>query len=245
MSMDLSQKIQNEREHAHRLLATNVSNWGWSTPAGKIRKQRRVQFLTALSLPANGKVLEVGCGTGTYTSDLAKKFTSLTAVDISDALLQRAAENTADNNIEFKVADIHATPFSDHTFDAVVGCSVLHHLDWTKALQEIFRILKPGGVIRFSEPNLINPQIFLQKRWKWLKKKLGDSPDEQAFSSRSIRKILRRLKYEQISVRPFEFLHPMTPSFLIPFAIRTEKFLELTPVRNIAGSLQIKARKPE
>ena len=66
-------------------------------------------------------------------------------------------------------------------FDAVVGSSVLHHLDVAQALRECFRVLKPEGVICFTEPNMLNPQIALQKNISFLKKRLGDSPDETTF----------------------------------------------------------------
>ena len=47
------------------------------------------------------------------------------------------------------VDNAYAMSFTDDSFDAVIGSSVLHHLDIEKALSEIYRVLRPGGVISF------------------------------------------------------------------------------------------------
>ncbi|MFI5348717.1 MAG: class I SAM-dependent methyltransferase [Elusimicrobiota bacterium] len=240
----LSDRVRREAEHGRAILAADESNWGWSTPAGRIRKQRRADFLTQgfSGLPSRPKVLEVGCGSGTFTADISQAFDDLVSIDVSDVLLEAARAKCP--KVRFEKADIHRTGFADGSFDLVVGCSVLHHLDWDLALREIMRLLRPGGQIRFSEPNLLNPQIFVQKKWPWLKRRLGDSPDESAFTPGQIRASLERSGFQDIVAEPFEFLHPQIPASLIDGVIRAEAWLQSTPLRSIAGSIKILARKP-
>jgi predicted SAM-dependent methyltransferase len=140
--------------------------------------------------------------------------------------------------------DAHHPHFMPSTFDAVVGVSILHHLEWETALKAYFEILKPGGTMRFSEPNLLNPQIFLQKNIPILKRWAGDSPDEYAFTKWQIEECLNQAGFKSIMVTPVEFLHPATPSRLIPLISRLEKILESTPLRHIGGSLLIEAIRP-
>jgi ubiquinone/menaquinone biosynthesis C-methylase UbiE len=166
----------------------------------------------------------------------------LTCIDISDVLLAAASQKHP--KVVFKKEDIHQTHFQDATFDLVLGCSVLHHLEWDLALREIHRILKPGGQLRCSEPNLLNPQIFLQKNWGWLKRRLGDSPDEYAFTPGEIRRSLTQQGFANISVTPFEFLHPATPSPLIPAVIKLEELISKGPLVSFAGSIKIVAFRP-
>jgi len=240
----LSDRLERERAHGKVILEGQESNWGWRTPAGRVRRERRASYLTELarSFQAPVRVLELGCGTGTFTGDFSRSFSDLTAIDISDSLLEVAAQRFP--NVKFVNADIHATPFEPASFDLVVGCSVLHHLEWDDALKEVFRILRPGGALRFTEPNLLNPQIFLQKNWPWLKKRMGDSLDETAFTPQRIRRSLESAGFASVSAEPFEFLHPATPEAWVPAVVRLESWVEKTPLRKIAGSIKISAMRP-
>jgi SAM-dependent methyltransferase len=239
--MNLSERLERERQHGLEILRTNESNWGWNTPAGRIRWQRRLDYLASALDDKDGNVLEIGAGTGTFTVGLACVYRHLTAIDISPDLLAVAAQKAP--GVTFECADAHELPFPESTFDAVVGCSVLHHLEWSRALKSFFRVLKPSGVLRFSEPNLLNPQIFLQKSIPALKRALGDSPDEYAFTSGRIGRDLEAAGFISISVRPYEFLHPSTPVALISFIQRLEAVFDRMPLRHFGGSLLIEARK--
>lgn len=53
----------------------------------------------------------------------------------------------ADEGIDYLTADARELPFPDDTFDAVVACAVLHHLDRPRALAEAARVVRPGGVV--------------------------------------------------------------------------------------------------
>ncbi|MBI3558261.1 MAG: class I SAM-dependent methyltransferase [Deltaproteobacteria bacterium] len=243
--ISLSERVARERSHGKLFMDSGTSIWCWNTPAGRIRKKRRCDFLTQ---PFNGnsgvtspKALEVGCGDGSFSGVLAAAFNDLTCLDVSDTLLDAARQLHPE--VTFVNADIHQTAFPDASFDLIVGCSVLHHLDWNIALKEMFRILKPGGELRFSEPNMLNPQVFLQKNWPWLKKRLGDSPDETAFTPHQIATSLEKAGFTGIVSEPYEFLHPGISKNFIGLLIRVETLLEKTPARWIAGSIRIKATR--
>jgi len=99
-------------------------------------------------------VLDVGCGPGTITADLAALVAPgrVVAVDSAQAILEQAAAHAAEvgqaDRIEFAVADVHALEFADDTFDVVHAHQVLQHVaDPVKALREMRRVCKPGGVV--------------------------------------------------------------------------------------------------
>lgn len=240
-------RSDHEIEHGRFLASASAEDiWGWGTPAGRLRARRRAEFIAGgAGLGPGKKVLEVGCGTGLFTELIAASGAEVLGVDISPELLELARKrNLPADRIKFVTArfedcDIHGP------FDAVVGSSVLHHLEYKPALARILQMLKPGGAISFAEPNMLNPQIAAQKNIPWLKKKLGDSPDETAFIRWGLARLLRETGFTDIAIRPFDWLHPYTPRPLIPLVRSMGLLVEKLPlVKEFSGSLYIFARKP-
>ncbi len=241
----MDKRLENEIEHGKYLAREGAGEvWNWESPAGKLRWQRRVKMLTT-HLKSSDKVLEIGCGTGYFTKEIAKTNAQVTAIDISPELLNIARQEITEPNVSFLLDNAYDLSFKDESFDSIVGSSVLHHLEIGKAISEMLRVLKPGGSIFFTEPNMMNPQIALQKNIPALKRKLGDSPDETAFFRWSLNKLLRKTGFTEIIIKPFDFLHPALSSSLIPFVSALGEAVEKTPIlKEIAGSLYISARKP-
>ena len=100
------------------------------------------------------KVLDVGCGNGRMMQLLADKQVEYVGCDISSQLISIARHKCQQYNfktVDFQVADIRKLPWPDQTFDVLLTVAVLHHLPhpdnrW-QALQEMYRVLKPGGLI--------------------------------------------------------------------------------------------------
>jgi SAM-dependent methyltransferase len=129
-------------------------------------------------------------------------------------------------------------------FDAVIGSSILHHLDIPRALHRMRQLLRPGGWLSFAEPNMMNPQVFALKNVPPIKRWLGDSPDETAFFRWPLRSLLRELAFDEIEITPFDWLHPATPEAWIGAVKRVGLLLERLPiVREFSGSLLIRARR--
>jgi 2-polyprenyl-3-methyl-5-hydroxy-6-metoxy-1,4-benzoquinol methylase len=240
-------RLINEIQHGRFLAIRGAGEvWNWETPAGRLRWARRVKMLTC-HLREGMEVLELGCGTGYFTREIAKTGARLTAIDISPELIEIARHELKDvPGVAFSIQNAYEMNFADERFEAVVGSSILHHLDVASALGECFRVLKPGGTISFTEPNMLNPQIALQKNIPFLKKKLGDSPDETAFFAWGIKNRAASAGFVDVRVRCFDFLHPAIPERLLPVLIPVAALLEKVPlVANIAGSLHIRAVKPQ
>lgn len=240
----MDQRIEHEIEHGKFLAREGAGEiWNWESPAGKVRWKRRVEMLTSHITP-NMQVLELGCGTGYFSREITGTGAQITAIDISPDLLNIARSEVQSEHIIFKEENAYNLTFSSASFHTVVGSSVLHHLDIEKAIAEIFRVLKPGGSMVFTEPNMMNPQIALQKNIPWLKRKLGDSPDETAFFRWPLLKQMSRAGFSNIQIIPFDFLHPAIPPRMIQSVSAFGNAIEKIPVlREIAGSLYIKATR--
>jgi len=240
----MDKRLHNEIEHGKYLAREGAGEvWNWESPAGKIRWQRRVKMLTTHLKPSD-KVLEIGCGTGYFTKEIVKTGAFVTAIDISPELLNIAKQEITAPNVSFVLDNAYELSFDNNTFDSIVGSSVLHHLEIEKAISEMFRVLKPGGSMFFTEPNMMNPQIALQKNIPALKRKLGDSPDETAFFRWSLKKLMQKTGFTEIIIKPFDFLHPSLPHSLIAFISSMGEAAEKMPLfKEIAGSLYISAKK--
>jgi len=218
--------------------------WGWSTPPGRLRAERRARFLIAAARLGPGvRCLELGCGTGIFTANLVESGCELVAVEISEELAEQCRERVG-ARAEVVVGNVETGEGLDgRTFDAIVGVSVLHHVNMELCLQNTFSTLVSGGRFAFSEPNMANPQVWAVKNIDAIGRLLNETPHETAFHPDELRELFEDAGFEVDVCEPFEFLHPATPSAVIPFVRRLERFLERTPARTIAGSIRISGRK--
>ncbi|MFF4990033.1 class I SAM-dependent methyltransferase [Streptosporangium saharense] len=98
-------------------------------------------------------LLDVGCGPGTITAELAALVSpgTVTAVEVTEealALARAEVERRGLSNVEFAVADVHALDLPDGAFDVVHAHQVLQHVgDPVQALREMRRVCAPGGVV--------------------------------------------------------------------------------------------------
>lgn len=105
------------------------------------------------SLKPQMSILDIGCGPGTITADLAELVPEgrVTAVDHAPGILDRARATAAERgleNVEFAVADVHALDHPDDTFCVVHAHQVLQHVgDPVRALREMYRVTRPGGFV--------------------------------------------------------------------------------------------------
>lgn len=242
-------RAQSEINHGQKLVSGPAPEvvWGWGTEAGKCRALRRSKLIIARAgLKPGMRVLEIGCGTGNFTELFAVTGASIVAVDISPDLLAIARKKTFPaGNVTFMEKRFEECEVAG-PFDAVVGSSVLHHLVIGESLRKIFDLLVPGGAMCFAEPNMMNPQIMLQKNIPALKKMMGDSPDETAFIRWGLARQLKNCGFTDVGIEPFDWLHPATPRAMIGMVGKMGALVERTPlIREFAGSLCIFARRPE
>jgi len=248
MSTSQQTLLDHEIEHGRKLMREGAESvWNWSSPAGRKRADRRAAFLVQAGKIASGDLaLEIGCGTGLFS----RKVFDLTgarikAVDLSPELLLIARNSLEQRTgIEFTEEDAMHLSSKDCTFDVVFGSSILHHMVFDAALREILRVLKKRGRMVFAEPNMLNPQILIQKNIPFIKKRLGDSPDETAIVRWKLKKQMEELGFSNIRITPYDFLHPATPAAMIPFVDKAGRLIEKIPgLREIAGSVIIYAEK--
>lgn len=99
-------------------------------------------------LDRNMVVLELACGTGILSVRLAGSVKILEATDFSGKMIKEAKQKCRSSRLHFSVQDATALPYAPETFDAVIISNALHIMPLPeKALAEIRRVLKPGGLL--------------------------------------------------------------------------------------------------
>lgn len=116
----------------------------------RYRAALTLRWIEELGLPARAAVLEVGCGAGLVSIEIAQRGLQVEATDPVDAMLdlarQAAVREGLTRRMRVRAANVHALPYPDQTFQLVVGLGVLPWIDSpAAALTEIARVLVPGG----------------------------------------------------------------------------------------------------
>ncbi len=161
---------------------------------------------TRAYLDKTSRVLEVGCGTGTTALKLAGDAGSITATDITPAMIGIARgklEDSGIGNVEFACCDATAPGFTDGAFDAVMAFNLLHLLpDAEGAVARAYALLKPGGYfisktacLRELSP-LWRPAIFLMQL-------IGYAPFVQRFRAAEVDAMITAAGFEIQEGRSF------------------------------------------
>jgi len=118
--------------------------------------------LEGLSIEPDTKVLDLCCGSGQTTQFLVKRSQNITGLDASPLSIRRAKQNVPE--AEYVEAFAEKMPFEDDSFDLIHTSAAMHEMEseqLRQILQEVYRVLKPGGVfamVDFHQPT--NP-IFI------------------------------------------------------------------------------------
>lgn len=114
-----------------------------------VGRRELVRTLLDERIPRESRFLDIGCGTGAMSQDLAERGT-VTSLDFEHAALDYARTRGLTQLVQ---ASAESLPFPDDAFDAVTALDVIEHLDDDHAAaREIRRVLKPGGVAVASVP---------------------------------------------------------------------------------------------
>jgi len=114
-------------------------------------------------------VLEIGCGTGQFTRQLAGRGFNLTAIDIGPAMVRAARRNVADMTARFQVCSFEDFPDSG-PFDLIVSATAFHWIDPSVGLAKAARLLRPGGWLALLTTGERYPESLLRRlRDLWVK----------------------------------------------------------------------------
>jgi len=163
------------------------------------------------------RVLEIGCGRGDFAIWLGNKYphSNIEAIDFSAAAISVASQRAfhRQSTVQFQVGDAQKTTFADQSFDYVISCECMEHLQSPLEMaKEIYRILRPGGKFIITTENYFNGMVLA-----WLKSWIfgtpfdsgaGVQPYENFFVFWQVKKILQSagLQVEYMESNHFQWL---------------------------------------
>ncbi len=138
----------------------------FETPIGALVKKYENELLLDLLQPRPGEsILDVGCGTGVFTLNILACGPRLAGLDISIPMLKQAEFKTAGYPFRGVVGDMSFLPFADECFDRVVSMTALEFIaDGRKAVADLFRVTRKGGVVVATTLNSLSPWAVRRKK---------------------------------------------------------------------------------
>jgi SAM-dependent methyltransferase len=146
------------------------------------------------------RALDLGCGDGRFTAELARAGADAAGVDVSAVALERARAAHAELDFRAPAAG-GELPFEDSTFELVVCLDVLQHVaDTQRLLSEARRVLAPGGALAVSVPwhgRLANVAVALGR---FEREHDPLEPVLRHYTMRSLRSVLEQLGFERVEL---------------------------------------------
>jgi SAM-dependent methyltransferase len=234
-------------------------------PARAIYERRRL-YTTVLRVllaepPVGRRVLDYGCGTGDWGLMLAGEGADVTFLDLSPVAIQLALRRAAVSGVAARVQGIardasDLSCFSNDEFDLIYASAAVHHtLKYPNALDELLRVLRPGGKLVLAETYGNNPILNSLRRLRW---RVSSQPDEAGeeilFNDAHVD--LLRARLQDVTLTPLSLLAMAKRFFRGRFTSSAVRwmvgFLELAdtvllkacpPLRRYCGEVVVVARK--
>jgi SAM-dependent methyltransferase len=166
-------------------------------------------------LRRDDRVLDLGCGDGRFTGELATAGASVVGVDVAEAALARARDTHP--GLDFRLAPIDGPlPLEDNSFDLVWASEVIEHIaDTARWLSEIRRVLVPAGRLLLTTPSHGRLRLALHGVERY-SEPLGDHL--HLYTRRSLATVLADLGFDRVRVRAVGI--PLLRRMLVAIAVR-------------------------
>lgn len=238
------------------------------------RHEIALDWIDGLALPPGSRVLEVGCGAGFMSIELARRGSRVDAIDSTEGMLEQARRHAeaAGVTLSLSIADVTALSFDDDAFDLVVALGVIPWLEQPElALQEMARVTKLGGHVIFSADNrmrlnalvdpLLNPLVVPVKRGikfvldrtglrRLSSKDVGATLHSRRFINKAVSRAgLSRSKSKTLGFGPFTLFRrpilPQSPGFRLHTHLQSLADRNVFILRSTGAHYLVLAEKAE
>jgi len=180
----------------------------------KICEYQTITSLLLKYLPKEGRILEAGCGLGRWLIYLSKKGYNIEGIELNKDAVKRIT--AFDKNLQVTAGNVLKMPYEDSSFNAIISLGVIEHFEEgpQKALKEMYRVLKPGGILFVAVPylNLIRRFLYVPyqafvvkiRRAQGFKMKFA----QYIYTKKEMENFLKTSAFETTTVAPDDFTYP-------------------------------------
>lgn len=163
---------------------------------GKFVKPMYEHILRRLKKEERARILDVGCGTGNVLKELVNGSRQLYGVDLSEKMVEIAKERLKDNAV-IEAADAKELPFENASFDILLCNASFHHYPQPKAvLEEMGRVLRPGGILLIGEGYAFQPfRTFLNIYFRF-----SHRGDYRSYGMKELKNLCGCAGFEEITI---------------------------------------------
>ncbi|MFX0073758.1 MAG: class I SAM-dependent methyltransferase, partial [Candidatus Hermodarchaeota archaeon] len=140
---------------------------------GEIHEKLAKWGISKVDIKPEDNILEIGCGSGAFIKKIAKNIKSgkIVGIDYSEAMVELSTENNKkyieSGKVEIKLGNVTSLPFSENYFNLSIGIETINFWpDIFNSLREIYRVLKPDGVLLIIN-NTYKNRKFRKRNKKW------------------------------------------------------------------------------
>ena len=180
--------------------------------------------------------LDIGCGQGFYVQHLKRKTKKMVGIDFSFNNVRNTLK-LRNSNIKYGLnSDGTQLPFKSNYFDFCYSINVIHHLPsralHRKFINEMIRVVKPGGMIFIFDLSLKNPIFALYLKYIFPIIRKIDEGDELFFKVKDILKITKE-KADFISADYYSFIPDIVPRSMMKLLTKIESKIEMTKLKKL------------
>ena len=172
----------------------------------------KFDFLQQLLKPSNFH-LDIACGSGTFLGSLRNTKSTHVGIDISLPQISEAQYRYGERNKFFLQSDAAQLPFPTDCFDIVTVVELIEHLPISlvkKTLDEVFRILRPGGSLILSTPNYRSLIWVIEPMIGWFGEVSYKDQHITKFTKARLQQTLQGVGFQEISIQGFMFFAPFS-----------------------------------
>ena len=131
----------------------------FTTPLGRLIRKYESELIQDFLNPRPGeKILDAGCGTGVFTTDILSAGSRVVGLDLSCPMLCRAEEKMRGNLFHAILGDLTSLPFKNCSFNKVISMTALEFVQKAaEAVGELFRVTRRGGIVVVATLNRLSP----------------------------------------------------------------------------------------